>query len=109
MVRKLCSSCKKEISLDKELYSNEALKDLSTHWVSEGCDDCHYTGYKGRTAIYEIVPIDSDLSKDIKTNSSNLESSVKGYNKKSLSYKATSLVNKGMTSIEEVYSIIIEK
>ena len=109
LVRKLCSSCKKEISLDKELYSNEALNDLTTHWVSEGCDDCHYTGYRGRTAIYEIVPIDSDLSKDIKTNSSNLESSVKGYNKKSLSYKAISLVNKGMTSIEEVYSIIIEK
>lgn len=108
LVRKLCENCKTETSFDKEEYTNEAFQGLSKHWVSKGCDDCHYTGYKGRTAIYEVIPVDHELAQEIKKDSIHLEDKVEGYQETSLSGKAIKLVENGITSIEEVYSIIIE-
>lgn len=108
LVRKLCVSCKEEVKLQGNEYNNEAFKQVEKHWLAAGCDQCHYTGYKGRTAIYEVIPIDSVLSKEIKKNSINLEESISDYAESSLSGKAIRLVQNGITSIEEVYSIIIE-
>lgn len=109
LVRKLCNSCKEPAILETGTYKNEAFADIKEHWVSKGCEDCHFTGYKGRTAIYEMVPIDNVLTQEIKKNSTNLEESIADYSESSLSGKAVRLVQKGITSIEEVYSIIIEK
>ncbi|MFB6356668.1 MAG: type II secretion system protein GspE, partial [bacterium] len=48
LVRTLCDHCKKR--------TNET-------WIAQGCDQCHDTGYSGRTAIYEIlVPDDRVLT-----------------------------------------------
>jgi len=108
LVRKLCNSCKQEVVLEKDEYKNQAFRQLEKHWLPKGCDQCHYTGYKGRTAIYEVIPIDSVLTTEIKKNSANLEASISDYAVSSLSGKALRLVQNGVTSIEEVYSIIIE-
>ena len=37
-----------------------------THYRPVGCERCYYTGYRGRTAIYEVVPIDETLSEAIR-------------------------------------------
>ncbi|MDY8138470.1 GspE/PulE family protein [Aquimarina sp. 2201CG5-10] len=108
LVRKLCNSCKTESSLTKGEYKNEAFDQIEKHWLPKGCENCHYTGYKGRTAIYEVIPIDSKLTQEIKKNSVNLEESISDYTASSLSGKAMRLIQNGITSIEEVYSIIIE-
>jgi general secretion pathway protein E len=26
-----------------------------------GCNKCHHTGYRGRTGIYELIPVDDEL------------------------------------------------
>lgn len=109
LVRKLCDSCKEHSVLQGDEYKNDAFIGLEEHWVAKGCEHCHYTGYKGRTAIYEIIPIDNVLTQEIKKNSTNLEESISGYAESNLSGKAIRLVKNGITSIEEVYSIIIEK
>ena len=33
--------------------------------VGAGCEDCNFTGYKGRTGIYELLIVDTDLQDDI--------------------------------------------
>ncbi len=108
LVRKLCEKCKKEAHLAEDQYKNKALKQLTKHWEPVGCQHCHYTGYKGRTAIYEVLPIDAILSQQIKKHAANLEAVVAENKAGNLSDKAIQLVQKGITSIEEVYSIIIE-
>ena len=30
-------------------------------YQAKGCDQCNYTGYRGRTAIYELIVIDDAL------------------------------------------------
>ena len=68
LVRLLCDHCKKEENFDhKALPTGFRLpKSLTKHMVPVGCESCYYTGYKGRKAVYEVLPIDNDLSEKIK-------------------------------------------
>ena len=38
----------------------------------QGCADCHFTGYTGRTAIYEILEMDPALKEQFLKNPSTL-------------------------------------
>ena len=108
LVRKLCVACKSSQKMRAEQYVNSVFKQIETHWVANGCDDCHYTGYNGRSAIYEVIPVDLNLNKELKRNAAELESFIAKKNHSRLSDKAIQLVKNGITSVEEVYSIIIE-
>jgi len=108
LVRKLCNTCKEESEIVGKEYQNEIFNSISKHWKGKGCDRCHYTGYKGRTALYEVIPVEGELAQEIRKNSSDLEQYVSKQKFSRLSDKAIELVKKGETSIEEVYSIIIE-
>ncbi len=109
LVRKLCPHCKKETPFnEEELPRNYKLpKALSTHYMSVGCTECYYTGYKGRRAIYEIVSITDDVVNAIKNNSHNLEQNI-SYKYQSLADKAFNLLEEGETSLEEIYSLLIK-
>lgn len=109
LLRKLCKDCKKEVALNKtELPRNLAhVTDLKFHFVPVGCPNCYYTGYHGRRAIYEIVPISKELITIIKEDAHNIEEKL-GSNYESLSAKALKLFKQGETSLEEVYSLLIK-
>lgn len=60
LARRLCKHCKQpesipEAELIKEGFSEEDLKDL-TIYKAVGCDQCN-DGYKGRTGIYQVMPV----------------------------------------------------
>lgn len=106
LVRTLCVACKKEedFNADDLPRSFKSEKTVKTHFKAEGCHDCYHTGYKGRRAIYEILPITYEVSEAIKKNT--LEQSDVMKNKK-LSDKAFDLFSKGLTSLDEIYPILI--
>lgn len=110
LVRKLCQNCKAEQKLElTELPKTMNREKMpSSHFVSVGCDECHYTGYKGRQALYEIIPIDFELAAKIKNNDLRVEQQLSERNVKSLSEGALKLLTSGITSLEEVYPILIE-
>lgn len=107
LVRKLCNDCKAKTDLKKEDLPFQAPSDpLKTHFKAVGCPSCHYTGYKGRQAIYEIIPIDMALIEDIKKNTLEIGTYLKENNISTLKENAIALVQKGITSIEEVYPLL---
>jgi type II secretory ATPase GspE/PulE/Tfp pilus assembly ATPase PilB-like protein len=58
LLRKLCPCCRqKKEDLSPEERQLLGLKDENTPtiFVAAGCKDCHFTGYKDRTAIAEIL------------------------------------------------------
>jgi type II secretory ATPase GspE/PulE/Tfp pilus assembly ATPase PilB-like protein len=71
-----------------------------------GCPECFYTGYKGRVAIYEIIPINNEIVSVIKEHPQNIKDNI-NYKYQSLSRKAFDLLANGTTSIEEIYSLLI--
>lgn len=59
LVRMLCPTCKRPYRpLEKELLESglrpELMKD-KVLYMSVGCDACNHTGYRGRTAIHELL------------------------------------------------------
>ena len=65
LLRKLCQKCKSPIqpTLDQinELHT-ESTRDDVQFFRAVGCDRCNYVGYKGRTAVYEVLPIQNGIS-----------------------------------------------
>jgi general secretion pathway protein E len=73
LVRRLCSACKAPYTLHDDERALMGLdSDVDCSHVSEalGCESCHYTGYRGRTGIYELIPIDDTLRSMIHRNES---------------------------------------
>ena len=71
-----------------------------------GCNACFHTGYHGRRAIYEILPIQKSLTKYIKQNALEIEKYSVENNIKTLKNNARELVVQGITSIDEVYTLL---
>lgn len=109
LVRLLCTSCKEKQSFDPDLLP-KAFKPyhaVNEHHVAKGCDQCHFTGYKGRKAIYEVIPVDREIAALVKTNNQDVDEVLEQKKVKSLSENAYQLFMKGDTSLEEIYSLLI--
>jgi general secretion pathway protein E len=71
LVRKLCEHCKKTHHLrEDELQLMDLKEHVSTSHVCEpeGCEHCNFSGYRGRTGIYELILIDETLRSMIHRN-----------------------------------------
>lgn len=72
LVRTVCPHCREQVTPDKA--QNFQLEDLRLElsqfqdekiFVGKGCDECFQSGFSGRTAIYELMPIDSTVQEQI--------------------------------------------
>ena len=108
LVRKLCSHCKKEGALSDELFpeSFSETAAIKKHYVAVGCNHCYYTGYDGRKAVYEIIPINKELETAIKHNELQIDDYLAAHNLNTLKTNAIEMINKGETSIDEAYSLL---
>src|SRR5574343_1255308 len=73
LARKLCSHCKKPVDIPHEalLRAGFAEEELDGSWQPYGpvgCDECRGSGYKGRTGIYEVMPISDAMTRLIMQN-----------------------------------------
>ena len=69
LVRKLCPACKEayyppaaileELGLDPKEYANHPF------YKAVGCPECGYSGYKGRSGIFELLMIDEELRRAV--------------------------------------------
>jgi len=78
LARKICPNCKKEIQLAPEVLAEvkailEKIPNLKEHWpgglenlkfyAGAGCPQCGETGYKGRVAVVEVLPVTDEIKK----------------------------------------------
>jgi len=70
LVRLLCPHCNSENKVTDSLFPpGFALpQNLESHSIPVGCEHCYYTGYSGRKAIYELIPIDDEMASIIREN-----------------------------------------
>jgi len=107
LVRVICPECKTEVTCEKELkkhlgFLGGGKKDKV--YIGKGCEKCKFTGYQGRTAIYEMLVINDEIRDLIvKRVPANI------IKKKALENKMVTLrnngldkVREGVTSLEEV-------
>ena len=65
LVRRICDKCAEDITPDPEalieLRVSAADAEGARFRVGRGCEACRHTGYRGRVAIYEILPFVNEI------------------------------------------------
>jgi type IV pilus assembly protein PilB len=108
LVRKICTDCKEEekvpvpalISLG---FSEEEAKTLKCY-KGKGCPACNGSGYRGRIALYEIMPLKDEIKEMILEGASadELKKTALRLGMETLRKSGLAKVKIGITSIEEV-------
>jgi len=65
LVRKVCPKCKQPITYTDDFLRESAINPDDcrsvTFYEAKGCDDCNGTGYRGRSAIVELLDLTDEL------------------------------------------------
>ena len=111
LVRTLCPHCKQQTNL--HLLDWQALiKPWTTSppeniSAAEGCLECRQTGFIGRVGIYEMMPMNDDLKREVSDNFDlvNFRKAALQKGMKPLNLAGAQKVARGMTTIEEVLKV----
>ena len=111
LARKLCVNCKEPEQVPVESlvelgFTPEEAKDV-TPMRGKGCDTCSNTGYKGRVALYEVMPISDGIKELILqgANATELKRQMISEGVKTLRLSGLAKVKDGITSVEEVVRV----
>ncbi len=76
LVRTLCPACKvahPPSAGEARLNESLGLPPEQQVWTAPGCDACNQTGHRGRTGVYELLPVDDALRRAIHDGAGELE------------------------------------
>ena len=107
LVKVLCPKCKTARMSTPDENKLMKLDHSVPIYESRGCPECNNTGYKGRTAIHEIIHCSAGISTLIADNASKeeLEICAKKNGTKLLRENVSELVQQGVTSIDELVRV----
>ncbi len=107
LVRKLCPHCKEKVLTGPNLTKSLGLDAPAEIYEQRGCKYCNYTGYRGRTAVHEVLGINESLKAAIaeQRNLDELRSIAMEGGLIPLWDSAKALVLDGTTSVAELLSI----
>ncbi len=108
LARRLCGSCKKESHLPEhallaEGYTSDEVREGITLYEAVGCPECT-GGYKGRTGIYEVMPMTDKIQAIILQggNSMQIAEAAQASGVKNLRQSALLKAKNGITSLAEI-------
>ena len=109
LVRRLCPACREpdHASATDAAMLGGALEAGTAVWRARGCAACHGEGYRGRTAIYEIVEVDGAMGAMI--HDSAAEAEIEATARRagpSLIEDGVAKILMGVTSVEEVARVV---
>jgi general secretion pathway protein E len=116
LVRTVCPSCRTETTLTREqsrlLGINlppKSDRQLTAHY-GEGCVKCRDTGYRGRTGVFELLPVDDTVRRLISNSADapELRKAARAEGVTSLQESAVRKLADGTTTFEEVMTIAAE-
>ncbi len=104
LVRTLCSTCKEKYELPPKVAETLGVAAGTPAWRPVGCNDCRGTGYRGRSAVFEIMEVTEQIRRLIITGASadDLRREALSRGMKSLRQSGIIKILEGITSVEEV-------
>ncbi len=116
LVRVICPQCKVLDFPDKKKLeafgSAEAVKGLGniSFYRGKGCDNCRQSGFFGRTGIFEYLPMDEDIRKEIvkESDTDRIKYSARKKGVKTLREDGLRKACEGITTISEVLRVTVE-
>jgi type IV pilus assembly protein PilB len=114
LARRLCSKCKEAYTPTAETlltarYPWREGEELPTLFRSVGCSACSKTGYKGRLALHEVMPVSEDIERLAveHASASAISDVAKGEGMAFLRDDGMHKVALGVTSIEEILRVVV--
>jgi type IV pilus assembly protein PilB len=113
LARKLCTSCAQNLERPdyeslRALGADDEMLDGATIRYAKGCQACRRTGYYGRMAVYEIMPVTEGISRAIveRASSRDIEQLAIEEGMETLRKAALRRVMTGELSIDEMLRIV---
>lgn len=104
LVRLLCPHCKRDCAATDQV--RRLVPAASKHFEAEGCERCFYTGYSGRRAVYEVIPMDDELSAAVRDGQSDVTRLLSARGIPSLKDAVVDLFLRGDTSLDELIPLL---
>lgn len=109
LVRKICLHCIEEYEADEEEKYMMGIPKENKQILHRGCgcEYCGYTGYKGRIAVHEVMPISYDIKIAIHNgkNVEDIKKIARSQGMMTLEENCIELVKQGITTIEELLKL----
>ena len=111
LARRICQNCKEELKIPPKALLDAGMKPERLKFArpsrGKGCDDCNGTGFRGRVALYEVMPVKEDLKDLILRGGSALEVKREAIRlgMKTLRQSGLSKIEEGVTTLEEVLRV----
>jgi len=108
LIRRICTSCIEPVEVPNQVLLKAGFTQQEARTVKimkgRGCDKCNSTGYKGRTALYEVMEVDDSLRELILVGASSLELKKKAIENGMMTLRKSGLckIALGQTTLEEV-------
>ncbi|GAB4491344.1 MAG: hypothetical protein OHK006_25110 [Thermodesulfovibrionales bacterium] len=109
--RRVCQQCKEEEKIPEATmiklgFSEQEAKTVKCY-RGKGCPACNNTGYKGRVALYEVMPVKDEIKELILEGASSAEikKAAIRLGMKTLRMSGLTKVAEGVTSVEEVMRV----
>ncbi|HEY4749549.1 MAG TPA: type IV-A pilus assembly ATPase PilB [Steroidobacteraceae bacterium] len=114
LARRLCNQCKQLREIPKEALIKEGFEEADVAqglkiFAPKGCSNCT-DGYKGRTGIYQVLPITESIARIILAAGSAVDIAAQAAKDGVWDLRRAGLekVKNGLTSLEEVNSVTVE-
>jgi len=114
LIRVICKHCKEPYEVPADFLSSIGVKDEEIKskkkvilYRGKGCDNCSDTGYRGRTACFEVMEISDSLRELILNRESThiIKSKAREYGMVTLREVAIRKLLAGVTTVEEVMRV----
>lgn len=109
LVRRICPYCKKPYQPNRSELISIGISDVNnlTFYQGQGCQECNYTGYLGRIAIFELLNITPVIEKMIteRSNASEIKNVACANGMMTLRDYGFKKVLSGVTTIDEVLRV----
>jgi len=114
LVRVICQECRQVVEPEQRLIdlmriSSDEMSQI-IFYEGKGCDLCHNTGFKGRTAIFEYLPMNEAVRREIinKSSTESIKKVAMASGVRTLREDGWQKVKQGITTISEVLRVTLE-
>lgn len=113
LVRLLCPDCKEPTTYQTDTGFEEA-DIMLTHeqiYTSGGCPNCLHSGYRGRTALFEMFTLSDEIRQLIlnRSDADQIRQAALHFGMRSLRQSGLLKVKEGLTSLSEIYRVAKEE
>ncbi|MEZ4753016.1 MAG: type IV-A pilus assembly ATPase PilB [Bdellovibrionota bacterium] len=111
LARKICMKCKKDLEINPEVLVDIGIPPEEAKHIKishgEGCDDCAGTGYKGRIALYEVLPMTEEIKEFVLNGATSAEIKREAVRLGMSTLRKSGLeqLKNGVTTIEEILRV----